>query len=87
MQMKTLGLFDAKNRFSEVCDTVATTGEPVMVTRRGKPIAQIVPVAHHESLHSVWDTVAESRATYGRLTEDFDLPPRKARASRPDPLA
>lgn len=85
--MKTLGLFDAKNRLSEVCDRIATTGEPVVVTRRGKPLVQIVPIVEQSDMTSVWGTVAESHAKYGRLKDDFDLPKRSRRANRKSPLA
>ena len=82
-----MNLFDTKNRFSDVCDQVLTTGEPVVVTRRGKAIVQIVPLREERARESVWNTVAESRAKYGKITDDFDLPARKAAASRRDPLA
>lgn len=57
-----------------------------MVTRHGKPIARIVPAAADDSEKSVWDTVAESRARYGELTDDVELPPRDIPSNRPDPL-
>jgi len=81
--MKQMGIFDAKNRFSEVCETVARTSEPVVVTRRGVPLVRVVPVGGNTS---VWDTVAESEARHGPLSEDLELPER-SRRRRPDPLA
>jgi prevent-host-death family protein len=33
-----------KARCLEAMDRVATTGEPIVVTKRGKPVAQLVPV-------------------------------------------
>ena len=42
--MKTIGLFDAKTRLSEICDTVATTQHAVIVTRRGQPLVTIQPI-------------------------------------------
>jgi prevent-host-death family protein len=38
--MKVLGVFDAKNRLSELIDG----GEPVTITRHGKPVAVLTPV-------------------------------------------
>lgn len=84
--MKTMNLFETKNRFSEVCDQVLSTGEPVMITRRGKAIVQIVPVPDTSASDSVWGTVAESRAKYGKIKDDFDLPARTAVSNRTDPL-
>jgi prevent-host-death family protein len=41
--MNAVTLFDAKNRLSALIDQVET-GEEVTITRRGKPVARIVPV-------------------------------------------
>ena len=43
--MKVVGIFDAKTRFSEICAEVSATREPVLVTKRGKPLVRITPVA------------------------------------------
>jgi prevent-host-death family protein len=84
--MKSSGLFDAKNRFSELCDSVATTSEPVTITRRGKPLVQIVPLRDESGQTSVWDSLEESREQHGPLTDTFELPARSVDANRPDPL-
>ncbi len=39
-----VGTFDAKNRFSELLDKVEH-GEDVVITRRGKAVARLVPAA------------------------------------------
>ncbi len=39
------GLFEAKNRLSELAAMVARTGRPITVTRRGKPLVDIVPAS------------------------------------------
>lgn len=42
--MKTMiGIFDAKTRLAELCDKVAETGVEYVITRRGRPLARIVP--------------------------------------------
>lgn len=56
--MKTVGMFEAKTRFSEICQEVAESREPVVVTRRGEPMVQIDPVA------SGTTTIRERRAKY-----------------------
>jgi prevent-host-death family protein len=38
--MKTVGVFDAKNRLSELIDS----GEAVTITKHGKPVAVLTPV-------------------------------------------
>lgn len=44
-----VGVFEARNRFSELLDA-AEAGEEVVVLRRGKPVARIVPVADRQAL-------------------------------------
>ncbi len=76
--MKTIGIFEAKTRLSEVCEQVAATHEPVTVTKRGKPLVRIDPI------DSAAMTVRERReqymATYGHDEkddpEDFAPPAR-----------
>lgn len=41
--MKTIGAFEAKNRLSELLDA-AETGEEIMITKHGRPVAKLVPV-------------------------------------------
>jgi prevent-host-death family protein len=41
--MAEIGLFDAKNRFSELVER-AERGEEVVITRRGKPVAKLGPM-------------------------------------------
>jgi prevent-host-death family protein len=38
-----IGLFEAKNRLSELVDR-AERGEEVVITRRGKPVAKLGPI-------------------------------------------
>ncbi len=40
--MTEVGVFDAKNKLSELLDKVER-GERVVITRRGKPVAELVP--------------------------------------------
>lgn len=83
--MDTVALYDAKNRLSELCNKVAETGEPCIISRRGKPIVKLVPVEDSAGSESVWDTVEESQAKYGPLEDDFELPERSTEM-RPSPL-
>ena len=76
--MKAIGLFEAKTKFSEICERVAAQGVAVVVTRRGKPLVTIAPIpAPQDRPLSVWDRRAELEKTQGRFTEDFTLPPRE----------
>lgn len=42
--MSTLGVYDAKARFSELIDR-AEKGEEIIVTRHGRPVARVAPLA------------------------------------------
>ena len=83
--MESVALYDAKNRLSELCNKVTETGEPCVISRRGKPIVKLVPIDDPEEYGSVWGTVEEAHAKYGTLDADFDLPER-SQETRPSPL-
>ena len=75
--MKTLGIYDAKTRLSEICEQVAQTGEPVVVTRRGVPLVQIDPVEPQDASGSmIWRMRERFVAVHGDIDVDLDLPPR-----------
>ena len=42
--MKTVGSFDAKTNFSALLERVER-GEQIVITRRGKPVARLMPMA------------------------------------------
>lgn len=42
--MKEIGAFEAKSRFGQLLDWVAA-GEEVVITRRGKVVARVIPPA------------------------------------------
>ncbi len=42
--MHTVGVFEAKNRLTALLDEVEEGGD-VLITRRGKPVARLVPAA------------------------------------------
>lgn len=73
--MEMIALYDAKNRLSEICNQVLETGQPCIISRRGKPVVKLVPIDADEA-SSVWDTVEESQARYGELDEEIELPAR-----------
>jgi prevent-host-death family protein len=57
--MDEVGSFDAKNRFSELL-AKAERGEEIVITRRGRPVAKLVPL---ESAHDA----EAARAAMGQL--------------------
>ena len=54
--MQKIGLFQAKNRLSELVDRAAQ-GEEIGITRRGKLAAVIVPARPKVSLKEVFDNI------------------------------
>lgn len=83
--MKSVALYDAKNRLSELCNQVTETGEPCVISRRGKPIVKLVPFDDAEADDSIWGSVEEAQAKYGPLDADIGLPERSSEI-RPSPL-
>lgn len=59
--MITVGAFEAKTKFSELLDRVAS-GEEIVVTRHGKTVARIVPVG-------LADAEAERKAREAKAAE------------------
>jgi prevent-host-death family protein len=50
MVMKTVNAARFKAECLALLDDVAATGRPIVVTKRGKPVAQVVPVEEPPSL-------------------------------------
>jgi prevent-host-death family protein len=42
--MNTVGIFEAKTKFTSLCEDVVKSGLPVMVSKRGRPIVLVTPV-------------------------------------------
>ena len=76
--MKSVGLFEAKTKLSEICDQVAQSGQAVVVTRRGKPLVRIDPI--HEKPMTIRERRADYMARHGsgeQIDEmDFEAPER-----------
>ena len=65
--MKTVGLFEAKQKLSELVER-ASEGEEIGITRRGKLAAVIAPVRRQQSVEEIFDDIEEirKRVTRGR---------------------
>ena len=63
--MKTVGLFEAKQKLSELVER-ANGGEQIGITRRGKLAAMIVPVKPHMTLEQVWADIEDIRKRVDR---------------------
>jgi prevent-host-death family protein len=84
--MTSVGIFEAKNRLSELCEQVAASGEPLLIRRRGAPLVRIVPIAAEAREACVWDSVQDSAAKNGALKDDWSGPERCHDDWRESPL-
>jgi prevent-host-death family protein len=66
----TVGAFEAKTHFSELLMR-ASKGEEILITKRGKPLARLVPVTH---AHDVKAARAAARRLES-LAEEIHLGP------------
>ena len=60
--MRTVGLFEAKQKLSELVER-AVEGERIGITRRGKLAALIVPARPEIDLETVFDEIERIRKT------------------------
>ena len=67
--MEEVGMFDAKTKFSELVERVNQTGQPITVTNRGKPVAEIVPA---RKTHTCQMTREEAFAQVARLWKTIE---------------
>jgi prevent-host-death family protein len=74
--MTTIGLVEAKTKLSELCERVARRRQPVVITRRGRPLVRIEPVRPGNKSRSVWDSRDAWEKSHGAPGEDLKLPAR-----------
>jgi prevent-host-death family protein len=58
--MKTVGLFEAKQKLSELVER-ASEGEQIGITRRGKLAAMIVPARPQRTMDEIWADIEDIR--------------------------
>jgi prevent-host-death family protein len=63
--MRTVGLFEAKQKLSELVER-ASAGEQIGITRRGKLSALIVPARSERSVKEIFDDIEEIRKRVNR---------------------
>lgn len=64
--MKTVGAFEAKTHLSELLD-LAALGQRFTITKRGKPVAMLVPLAEEPAM-TPEEAVSTLRAVRARVT-------------------
>ena len=58
--MKTIGLFEAKQKLSEFVER-ASAGEQIGITRRGKLAVIMVPARRERTVKEIFDNIEERR--------------------------
>lgn len=53
---KTVGTLEAKTHLSTLLDEVAR-GQEIVITRRGKPLAKLAPLAETASREALWQDI------------------------------
>ena len=66
MTMKTIAAGEFKAKCLQIMDDVASGREPVLITKRGKPIARLVPI---DPVNSILGCMAGRMEIVGDITE------------------
>jgi len=67
--MRTMAAGEFKAKCLAIMDEVSATGEPLLITKRGKPVACVVP-SHHQPLHENPEAIFGSLRHMGVITGD-----------------
>jgi prevent-host-death family protein len=68
--MTEVGTFEAKNRLSELLDK-AERGEETVITRRGRPVAKLIPLSAESDMEKARDAAKAIR----KLAKEMNLGP------------
>ena len=58
-----VGLFDAKTRLSELVEQVTQGGDDIVITRRGKAVARLVPIEAESEVETALALLLSARET------------------------
>ena len=93
--LKTIGVLEAKSRFSEICSEIAESGDTVVISSRGEPLVEVRSLRKPESesgadrKEGILDRLRACKERFGALEEDFEIPewPAEFRSNARDPFA
>lgn len=75
MSEQTIGAAEAKAHFLRLLSRIEAGGEPVVVTRRGRPVARIVPLEQAKSERQrLWGALAGRGPASGRAHDPVSAP-------------
>jgi prevent-host-death family protein len=77
--MKSVGMFEAKTQFSALVEAVQR-GETIVVTKNGKPVAQLAPLPDQRPREFGFDRALFASGAI-KIADDFDeMPPELLKA-------
>lgn len=84
--MKSIGLFEAKTRLSELCREVQEDGAHYVIERRGQPIAELTPLKSQPGpQRSILEDLAAFEAAHPRPEDAPEFPAVWEHRSPPAP--
>ncbi len=76
--MKAIGIFEAKTKFSEICEKVNKSKEPILITKRGVPFVKLDPIIESKKKKSeIWELREKFIKNNGSIEDEFQIPERK----------
>ncbi len=86
--MEAIGIFDAKTKFTSICEKVVRTGESIVVSKRGKPMVMVTPIPPHlgserPDILTAWREWNELK---GSIKGDFPEVWKSRSGTKPNPL-
>ena len=86
--MKTVGIFEAKTKFTSICEQVVRTGQAVVVSKRGRPIVLVAPIpsslqSKRPDILTAWQEWTEAK---GREEKEFPEVWKFRGRTKPNPL-
>ena len=69
--MRTIKASEFKAKCLQLMDEVAETGEPLVITKNGKPVAQLAPLPHKRK--SIWGLHKGQIEILGDIIEPIDV--------------
>ena len=70
--MKDMAVSEAREHLAEVIDSTQRTGEPVYLTRRGRPVAVVIdPIVFEKLLNDAEDALDRAELAMARDEDDY----------------
>ena len=67
---KTYSLSEAKAKFSEIINRIIFRNERFVITKKGRPVAQVSPIGHTEEGDSIQDGLIRARGCLHDIGDD-----------------